>query len=163
MILYLIQTSFTIFLLFFFLPPASGQEPKVIPAYDTQKIKPPPKRPVSTADIQIEWQEPSDLCPTEKLCVEGQLFNAGPKPAYKIYLVVEIGGTTLTKPKAVVKAQLEESAMNPGDRQLFSIQLDRKIPYKERGQDYIIEVGKFNYKIKAKWSDTLPKKRKKKV
>lgn len=121
-------------------------------------IRAAPKRLNQIAEVEVEWAEPTDNCPTDQLCVQGQLFNAGGKTAYGVTLIADIGGTAITKPRTSLKVPIEQTVMEPGDRQEFSVQMDRKMTYKEKGKDRIIEVGKYNYKLKPEWVETPPKK-----
>lgn len=120
-------------------------------------LKEPPKRPSFEADVQIEQLEFLDDCPPEKICVEGHLYNAGAKTAHDVRLSVEIAGTKHSNPRVVLPFKVEHSVMNPGDRQDFSLLLDRKVTYRAKKKDRIVEVGRYNFKIIPKWAN-MPKK-----
>lgn len=121
-------------------------------------LKEVPKRPAFEADIQLEDFTILDDCPPEKICAEGQLFNAGPKPAYDVHLAVEIGGNKHTKPRVTLRFKVDQPLMNPGDRQDILVTLDRKVTYKQNGKEKMIEVGRFNFKVVPKWAPNPPRK-----
>lgn len=117
-----------------------------------------PARPSSEANLIIEDQEVLEACDTEQICVQGQLHNNGTKPAYQVKIRVEIGATKQGRPRHTFFEKVENSVMEPGDRQDFYLTIDRKIPVKDaKGEDKIIEVGKFNFKTVPLWSPSKPK------
>lgn len=120
-----------------------------------------PTRPNTEANVIVEEQEVLDTCDSEQICVQGQLFNNGAKPAVGLKLRVDIGGIRQGgKPRYSMIKKVENSAMNPGDRQEFYLTLDRKIPTKNaKGEDKIIEVGKYNFLITPVWAEPKPAKR----
>ena len=111
-----------------------------------------PKRRSFSPKVIVEWQETLEECPTEKVCIQGSLYNEGEATAYKTYLRIPLGATKHIKPKITLYSKLETPVMQAGDRQEFYVELKRKISYKERGEKKIFEVGKFNFKIEPKWS-----------
>ncbi len=119
---------------------------------DPNAYKAAPKRPSLEADIVVESTEIMEDCAEEKICVEGQLYNAGGKPANSVALRIEIGGTKHTKPRTVFSSKVEEPVMDPGDRQDFSLMINRKVKYKENGKEKVIEVGRYNFKIVPTWA-----------
>lgn len=129
---------------------------------DPANLKPAPVRPSNEADVITENVEVVDTCESDKICVEGQLYNRGAKPADRIKLRVEIGGTKHAKPRYVFHSNVENPSMNPGDRQDFSLTIDRKIPYKQKNEDKVLEVGKYNFKIVPTWTKQQPTKPKSK-
>ena len=126
-------------------------------------VHPAPKRTSHIPEVVVEWAEPLEDCDNEKVCVQGQLLNAGGKTAYNIYLRIEIGGTKYIKPKTYLFTRVEETFMHPNERQEFYFEIDRKVHYKERGKIKAIEVGKYNYKIVPLWTkkEKISKKEKK--
>ncbi|MCG3203574.1 MAG: hypothetical protein KCHDKBKB_00244 [Elusimicrobia bacterium] len=133
----------------------------------SSQIKTLPTRPSIDAHVIVEDQEILEPCEVEKICVQGQLYNAGKKTAYKTKLNIEIGATKQGKPRHVWVEKLDVPTMAPGDRQEFSFMLNRKIPIKDKqGMEKTIEVGKYNFKVVPVWSNIppptkAPRKRKK--
>lgn len=128
-------------------------------------IKPAPFRPSAEADVVVDWVETLDECWEEKVCVQGQLYNQGKKPANNVRLRIEIGGTKYTTPRMVLIRKVEQTLMNPGDRQDFDLTIDRKIPYRDKGEEKVLEVGKFNFKVVPAWNkpgESLSRKKSKK-
>lgn len=120
-------------------------------ANELPQFKETPTRPSEEAEVVIEWQEILTECFEGKICVQGQLYNQGKKTAKQVKLNVEIGGTKYTRPRMILKEKVEQPEMNPGDRQDFDLMIERRITYKEKGQDKAIEVGKYNFKIVPTW------------
>jgi len=133
------------------LSPVFGQD-------DLPQFKPAPTRPSEEADVVIDWQETLDECFEGKICIQGQLHNQGKKPAKGVKINVEIGGTKHTKPRIVLSEKVEQSDMNPGDRQDFDLRIDRKVAYKDKNEEKTIEVGKYNFKIVPTWNGPEVKK-----
>jgi hypothetical protein len=125
----------------------------VFPSPSLQKLKTPPKKFSEAPDVITEWVEAANVCEAEKICVDGVVYNRGRKPAYNVRLLVEIGGGTHSKPRTSFYQKLENAMMNPEDRQDFSFTIDRKIPYKEKGKDKEVEVGKYNFRVTPVWTD----------
>ncbi len=132
--------------------------PTLAPANELPQFKEAPTRPSEEAEVVVEWQEILTECFEGKVCVQGQLYNQGKKTAKQVRLNIEIGGTKHTKPRIILKQKVEQSEMNPGDRQDFDLTIDRRISYKEKEQDKTIEVGKYNFKIVPTWLKTDLKK-----
>jgi len=140
--------------------PLWGQNGSQGGANQKKNFRPAPIRLSYKPEIRLEWTDTITDCEPEKICVEGQLYNAGGKTAYKVHLRVNIGGTKYIKPRTFLLRRVDASVMKPGDRQQFYIEIDRKVTYKDkkdRGKFKIMEVGKFNYKIVPLWSRNLPK------
>jgi hypothetical protein len=141
-------------------------EQSVFPSPALQKVKTAPKKYIEAADVVTEWAEASDPCDIDKICVEGVLYNQGHTTASNVKLRVEIGGSKYAKPRITLTRTLDEPTMEPGDRQEFNITIDRKIPYKDKGEDKEIEVGKYNFKLVPIWlgkdTTTKPKPSRKK-
>ncbi len=117
-----------------------------------------PTRPTTEARVIVEDQEILETCDTEKICVEGRLANTGAKAAYQVKLRIEIGGTKRGKPRLTLIENVATTTMAPGDRQEFSITIDRKIPKKNsKGEEKIIEVGKYNFRIVPVWTQQKTK------
>ena len=120
-------------------------------------FKPAPSRPATEANIIIEEQEVLETCDSEKICVEGRIANNGAKPAYQVRLRIEIGGTKQGRPRHAIGHKLDVATMEPGDRQEFHLTIDRKTPINNKGEEKIIEVGKYNFKIVPLWTNSKPK------
>ncbi len=129
-------------------------------SYDLGSAKQAPSRPSGDPEVVAEEVEVVDTCEADKICVEGQLYNAGQLTAKQVKIRVEIGGTKHSKPRYSYIEPVETSTMNPGDRQDFAIAINRKITYKKNGEDKELEVGKFNFKIVPIWSKNLDMKSK---
>ncbi len=121
-------------------------------------MRPPPVGPQPDAEIVLEWMEVLEECPPDKVCVEGGLHNTGGKTASQVKLEVHIGGTKQSKPRTRVLIDMAEPIMNPGDRQDFMFQLDRRLPYRSGEKMKILEVGKYNFKVLPSWHRPSPKK-----
>ncbi len=123
------------------------------------QVRPEPKPLFQKADVVVEWQEILEECPSTQLCIQGNLLNSGGKPATNVRIRVEIGNTSLAKPRVTKMIKLNESTLNPGDREEFSFILERKTPYKDhKGKPKIIEVGKYNFRIVPLWTGKSVKK-----
>lgn len=121
-------------------------------------VKAIPTRPATEANIIVENQEVLEECDAEQICVEGQLYNNGAKPAKNVKLKIEIGAIKQSHPRATVMKTVDAAIMQPGDRQDFDFTLDRKIISKDaKGREKIIEVGKYNFRIVPVWSQPKPK------
>ncbi len=121
-------------------------------------FKPPPTRPSMEANIVIEDQEILEACDTEQICVQGQLYNNGAKPAYQTKLRIEIGGTKQGRPRHAITRKMDNPTMEAGDRQEFYLMIDRKITLKnQKGEEKVLEVGKYNFKVIPIWSATPAK------
>jgi hypothetical protein len=119
-------------------------------------FKPPPSRPVSDALVIVEDQQFLDECPTDKICIEGNLYNSGVKPAQHLKLRVDVGGGKYAKPRTSFFTPLDHNALDAGERLGFSTTIDRKLPYKNnKGEDKTIEAGKYNIKLVPVWSDDI--------
>jgi hypothetical protein len=121
-----------------------------------------PSRPSEEAEVVLEWMDILNDCQEGKICVQGLLYNSGRQTARNVKLRIEIGGTKYSPPRIVLGHHVNQSVMEPGDRQEFDITIDRKISYGEKGKPKTIEVGKFNFKIVPSWSRPAIKKFKKK-
>jgi hypothetical protein len=121
------------------------------PSPALQKVKNAPKKYSETPDVITEWVEATDPCDPDKICVEGVLYNQGRVKASNVKLLVEIGGSKYGKPRISLTKTIEENAMEPGDRQEFAFTIDRKLPYKDKGEKKEIEVGKYNFKVTPLW------------
>ena len=120
-------------------------------------IKAPPTRPSAEASVIAENIEVLEPCSSEQICVEGQLYNNGSKTAYQVKIHIEIGATKHGRPRMTLVKTPENPTMNPGDRQDVQFTLNRKIPYKnKKGEDKILEVGKFNFKVIPRWTGKKP-------
>lgn len=130
-------------------------------------FKPVPARPAIGANVIIEDQETLEACEVEKICVQGRLFNNGAIPAYQVKLRIEAGGAKQGRPRHAWTINADTATMGPGERQEFAITIDRKIPIKDnKGEEKVLEVGKYNFKIVPQWAPAKPerpadKKRKK--
>ncbi|OVE77807.1 hypothetical protein BVX98_01925 [bacterium F11] len=124
--------------------------------------RPSPTRLVHKPEVILEWADPQDECPEEKVCILGQLRNAGGKTAYNVHLQIDIGGTKYIKPTTYLYSRVDQTMMKPGDQQEFYMEIDRKVPYKKRGKIKVIEVGKYNFKIVPIWTKTKKLNRKQK-
>ena len=124
-----------------------------------QRIKAAPRQFSEAADIVLEDTGLIDECEAEKICVEGQLYNQGRRPAYHVRLRVEIGGSKYGRPRTSFYRPVGETTMQPGDRQDVLVTLDRKVAYKEKGQLKEVEVGRYNFKIVPTWDDSLNQKK----
>lgn len=134
----------------------SGIEPP--PVIGGAKARPKPQVPLHKADVITDWQNILDDCSTEKICVQGGLYNDGPLPAFNVRVRVDIGSHNLSKPRLVKFFPLEPPLLNPGDREEFYFELERKTPYKDRkGKEKFLEVGKFNFKVVPMWDDAEKK------
>lgn len=121
-------------------------------------FKPVPTRPAVEANVVVEDQEILDECKPEKICVQGRLFNNGAKPAYRVKLRVEIGGAKQGRPRHTIAKKPDNQTMEPGDRQEYYLELDRKIPVKnKKGEEKILEVGKYNFKVVPAWTANKPR------
>lgn len=119
---------------------------------DIPGMKPVPTRPPADAEVIVQETEILPDCEDMKICVEGLLQNIGGKTAKNVKLKIELGGGTHTRPRTSFVSKVENTVMEPGDRQDFSLKIDRKITYKdEKGQEKAIEVGKYNFKIVPVW------------
>lgn len=114
--------------------------------------KPPPRQWTNKPHVVVEWQETVEDCEKSKICIQGLLHNDGGKPALDVHLRIELGGTTYIRPRLTLTKRVDQSIMNPGDRQDFYVEIDRKISYRSRKKSKIFEVGKFNYKIVPTWA-----------
>jgi hypothetical protein len=123
----------------------------VLHAETLPKQKQAPRRMLHTPEVILEESETMEECAPEKICVRGQILNDGGVVAENVMLRVEIGGTKYTKPRISYEEKLETNTMNPGDRQEFHIEIERKLPYKDKKEMKTIEVGRFNYKIVPTW------------
>ena len=129
------------------------EEPLVTP----QKIKEPPKHRYQTAHVVVESQDILDDCVSDKICVEGLIYNEGTKPAYSTQLRIDVGGgTKYIKPRTSIRVSLVTPTLEAGDRQEFSIQIPRKIAYHANGEEKSIEVGKYNFQLVPVWKDEKP-------
>ncbi len=137
----------------------AASPPPLAAAPPNAALKSPPKRRPIEPFVTLEWTDFLEECVPEKVCVEGQLYNAGARPATKVRLRIEIGGTKYVKPRTVLYSAVEYPTMEPGDRQQFSIAIDRKINYKHAGKEKVIEVGKYNFKIEPEWSGTSSRRK----
>lgn len=127
--------------------------------------KEPPSKPISSADVIIEDQEILADCAEGKICVEGMLYNRGRKTAYGVQLRIDMGGSgKYIRPRTFITTSVEEPTMEPGQRQQFSLMINRHHSYRKKGEDKIIEVGRYNFQIVPLWKNAAPtpKKRKKK-
>lgn len=121
-------------------------------------IKAAPVRPSVEANVVVEDHEILETCDTEQICVQGWIHNNGAKPAYQTKLRIEIGGTKRGRPRHTIIQKMDNPVMEPGDRQEFYLTIDRKIKTKDgKGEEKILEVGKFNFKIVPVWSTTKAK------
>ena len=120
---------------------------------ESDKLKTTPKKISNEAEVIVDWMEIVDDCESTQICVDGMLHNDGRKTAYNTKLKIDLGGTKQIKPRTSIFSKLDEPTMNPGDRQEFSVQINRKVQYKDHhGKDKIIEVGKYNFQINPVWS-----------
>jgi len=108
--------------------------------------------------IELNWVETIDEgCPSEKVCIEGEIENVGTKTAYNVHLRIELGGAKHIKPRTFLLSRLSNPVMESGDHQDFSLQINRKVPYKSRNEIKFFQVGKYNFKIIPLWSDQTQK------
>jgi hypothetical protein len=115
--------------------------------------KPPPERPSAEALVVVEDQQILDECDADKICIEGNLYNAGAKMARRLKLRVEVGGGKYAKPRTSFFTPLEATALDAGARMGFSATIDRKIAYKgAKGENKTIEAGKYNVKLVPVWA-----------
>ncbi|MFN0116907.1 MAG: hypothetical protein ACKVQC_01270 [Elusimicrobiota bacterium] len=131
------------------------------------QMKKTPSRPSLSAEVITEDFTVIDNCDDDKVCFEGILYNKGLQPAYQTRLRIEIGGMKNTRPRTFFYQKIETPTLNPGDRQLFTLNVLRKISYKDKNHiEKFIDVGKYNVKAVPEWKDTpappsVVKKRKK--
>src|SRR5436190_8879349 len=111
------------FLLMTFLtaPALQADEPSTIKAV--------PARPPEGPAIALRDLEVMPDCAEEKVCADGTVENYGLRTAYLVRLKVELGGTKFGKPRTYFVQQLTRTQMEPGEKQDFSLQIDRKFPY----------------------------------
>lgn len=150
-------SSFLIFSLSFSAvsAPFAGDSPPPIIA--GVKARPKPQIPLNDADVIIDWQNILDDCSLEKICVQGGLYNRGIQPAKNVQLRVDVGSHTLSKPRLTKYFKPDTTTMNPGDRQEYYFELDRKTPYKNRkGENKLLEIGKYNFKVTPIWASNKP-------
>jgi hypothetical protein len=125
-------------------------------------VKAAPTRPPSGPSIVVEEFEILPDCAAEKVCAEGLIRNTGSKTAYGVRLRIDIGGTKYGKPRTSLFRDVDKSEMESTEAQSVSFTVDRKLPYKnEKGEDKVLEVGRFNIKVVPVWRDTAkppPKK-----
>lgn len=127
------------------------------PDISLQHIKAAPKKFSAAAEVVIEDVEPFDVdCSSENICLEGQLHNQGSTTAYAVSIVVDIGGSKYGKPRLSIPKKVDNPTMNAGDRQDFILTLNRKMYYKYKDKKKMVEIGKYNYRIVPKWSETPP-------
>jgi hypothetical protein len=116
-----------------------------------------PDRPASGPYIRLVEMEVLPDCPAERVCADGIVENYGSATAYAARLRVEIGAVKLGKPRASFIFELEQPEMAPGERQEFSLMINRKYAYKNaEKKDKIIEVGRYNFRIVPLWSKSPP-------
>jgi hypothetical protein len=114
-----------------------------------------PTRPPVEATVVIEDQQVLEECDPEKICIEGNLYNVGAKPAYRVKLQVQVGGGKYAKPRTSFFVPLEKTTLQPNERAGYSVSVKRKIPYKDKnGEAKIVEAGKYNVKLVPVWSHT---------
>lgn len=116
-------------------------------------IKPAPTRPPEGSSIRIVDMEVLPDCAENKVCADGTIENNGMKTAYLVRLKVELGGTKFGKPRTYFVQQLSDNEMAPGEKQDFSLMIDRKFAYKDpEAKERILEVGRYNFKVVPVWA-----------
>lgn len=122
-------------------------------AEDAPVIKAVPTRQPEGSSIRVVNMEVLPDCAENKICADGLLENNGMKTAYLVRLKIELGGTKFGKPRTYFVQQLPDNEMAPGEKQEFSLQIDRKFNYKDpQKKDKVIEVGRYNFKIIPVWA-----------
>jgi hypothetical protein len=155
----LIITLFPLILMLSLSTLRAEEEPEYPAIPNAGKFRAPPRNHVQEAYVAIQWSEIIEECPPEKICVHGEIANEGKSTATRVRMRVDIGATKITKPRASFIRKLDESVMEPGDHQDFSITIDRKITVTENNKTKTIEVGKFNFQITPVWLEQKKDKR----
>lgn len=123
---------------------------------DMPPVKPAPQRPPEGPSVVVQEFEVLPDCAAEKVCAEALIRNIGLKPAYGVRLRIDLGGTKYGKPRASFYQDLEKDQLDPTEAESVSMTVDRKFPYKnEKGEDKVMEVGRFNVKMVPVWRDSL--------
>ncbi len=122
---------------------------------DMPPVKPAPQRPPEGPSVVVQEFEVLPDCAADKVCAEALIRNVGLKTAYGVRLRIDMGGTKYGKPRTSFYQDLDKDQLEPTEAESVSMNVDRKFPYKnEKGEDKLLEVGRFNVKMVPVWRDT---------
>jgi len=126
-------------------------------------IKPAPQRPPEGPAVVVQDFEVLPDCAIDKVCAEALIRNVGLQTAYGVRLRIDLGGTKYGKPRTSFYQDVEKDQLESTEAVSVSMTVDRKFPYKnEKGEEKVLEVGRFNVKMVPVWRDTpkpLPAKK----
>ena len=121
---------------------------------DMPPMKPAPTRPPEEPMVVVQQFDILPDCAADKVCGEGLIRNIGLKTAHKVRLRLDIGGTKYGKPRTSIYQDLDKDFLDPTEAQSVDFTVDRKVPYKnEKGEDKLIEVGRYNVKMVPVWKE----------
>lgn len=121
---------------------------------DSPPMKSAPTRPAVEANVIIDRMEILDECADDKICVQGTLLNNGAKPAYRVWIRIDIGGTQQGRPRAVLTEKPAQPTLAPAASDDFSFKIPRQVSYRRNGKEKTIEVGRYNFHLVPMWAPT---------